>query len=377
MLVLTPRKSRPVMRPPIGVPVGLERATAWSWRFLVIAGAAAVGVFVVIQLSFLVVPLLVAVLLAALAAPLFIGLRVLKFPRWLATLTTVVAFIGVVTGLVWLVVGELVQGWGSLRDRTILAYDDFVVYLLASPLEVSEAQLNGWFQSFIVEADIDSTWVVSGALSVSSSVGSWLVGAGIAIFALIFFIHDGERIWGYLTTWFPKAARPAVLGSGLAGWNTLLSYVKVQVFVAFVDAVGIGLGAFFLGLPLVAPIAIAVFLGAFVPIVGGTVAGALAVLVALVYEGPVSALIMLIIVLGVQQIEGQILQPLVMGAAVKIHPLAVVLAVAGGGYLAGLPGVLFAVPVVAFVNVVVSYLARASWRSDPVALAVDETDTGR
>jgi len=377
VLVLTPRKSRPVMRPPIGVPVGLERATAWSWRFLVIAGAAAVGVFVVIQLSFLVVPLLVAVLLAALAAPLFIGLRVLKFPRWLATLTTVVAFIGVVTGLVWLVVGELVQGWGSLRDRTILAYDDFVVYLLASPLEVSEAQLNGWFQSFIVEADIDSTWVVSGALSVSSSVGSWLVGAGIAIFALIFFIHDGERIWGYLTTWFPKAARPAVLGSGLAGWNTLLSYVKVQVFVAFVDAVGIGLGAFFLGLPLVAPIAIAVFLGAFVPIVGGTVAGALAVLVALVYEGPVSALIMLIIVLGVQQIEGQILQPLVMGAAVKIHPLAVVLAVAGGGYLAGLPGVLFAVPVVAFVNVVVSYLAHASWRSDPVALAVDETDTGR
>jgi predicted PurR-regulated permease PerM len=357
--------------------VGLERATAWSWRFLVIAGAAAVGVFVVIQLSFLVVPLLVAVLLAALAAPLFIGLRVLKFPRWLATLTTVVAFIGVVTGLVWLVVGELVQGWGSLRDRTILAYDDFVVYLLASPLEVSEAQLNGWFQSFIVEADIDSTWVVSGALSVSSSVGSWLVGAGIAIFALIFFIHDGERIWGYLTTWFPKAARPAVLGSGLAGWNTLLSFVKVQVFVAFVDAVGIGLGAFFLGLPLVAPIAIAVFLGAFVPIVGGTVAGALAVLVALVYEGPVSALIMLIIVLGVQQIEGQILQPLVMGAAVKIHPLAVVLAVAGGGYLAGLPGVLFAVPVVAFVNVVVSYLAHASWRSDPVALAVDETDTGR
>ena len=377
MWVLTPRKSRPVMRPPIGVPAGLERATAWSWRFLVIAGAAAVGVFVVIQLSFLVVPLLVAVLLAALAAPLFIGLRVIKFPRWLATLTTVVAFIGVVTGLVWLVVGELVQGWGSLRDRTILAYDDFVIFLLASPLEVSEAQLNGWFQSFIVEADIDSTWVVSGALSVSSSVGSWLVGAGIAIFALIFFIHDGERIWGYLTTWFPKAARPAVLGSGLAGWNTLLSYVKVQVFVAFVDALGIGLGAFFLGLPLVAPIAIAVFLGAFVPIVGGTVAGALAVLVALVYEGPVSALIMLIIVLAVQQIEGQILQPLVMGAAVKIHPLAVVLAVAGGGFLAGLPGVLFAVPVVAFVNVVVSYLARGSWRSDPVALAIEETDAAR
>jgi predicted PurR-regulated permease PerM len=147
-----------------------------------------------------------------------------------------------------------------------------------------------------------------------------------------------------------------------------LSYVKVQIFVAFIDAVGIGLGAFFLGLPLVAPIAIAVFLGAFVPIVGGTVAAALAILVALVYEGPVTALIMLIIVLAVQQLEGQVLQPLVMGAAVRIHPLAVVLAVAAGGYLAGVPGVLFAVPVVAFINVVVKYLAAGEWRGDPAAV---------
>jgi predicted PurR-regulated permease PerM len=112
--------------------------------------------------------------------------------------------------------------------------------------------------------------------------------------------------------------------------------VKVQILVAFVDALGIGLGAFFFGLPLVVPIAVAVFLGAFVPIVGGTVAAALAILVALVYEGPVTALIMLIIVLAVQQLEGQILQPLIMGPALRIHPLAVVLSIAAGGYLAGI-----------------------------------------
>ena len=365
MGMLSPRRPRAASKPRVMVPIGLERATAWSWRFLLVAAALAVGVFLIIQLSFVVVPLLIAVLLAALAAPLALGLRALKFPGWLATLTTVIAFFAVISGLFWLVIGAFVQGWEPLRERTILAYEDFVQYLLDSPLQVSEEQLTGWFQDFIVEAEIDSGWVVSGALSVSSSVGSWLVGAGIAIFALIFFIHDGKRIWEYLVGWFPVAARPAILGSGLAGWSTLLNYVKVQIFVAFVDAVGIGLGAFFLGLPLVAPIAIAVFLGAFVPIVGATVAAALAVLIALVYEGPVIALVMLIIVLVVQQIEGQVLQPLVMGAAVRIHPLAIVIAVAGGGYLAGIAGVLFAVPVVAFVNVVVSYLAKGSWRSDP------------
>ena len=350
------------------IPIGLQRATEWSWRFLVIAAAAAIGLFLIIQLNFLIVPLLIAVLLAALAAPLAIGLRRLRFPRWLATLTTLIVFVALVTGLVWLVVGELVRGWESLRDRTIIAYDDFVLFLLESPLEVSEAQLNTWFAVLMEQSNIDSAWVLSGALSVTSSVGSWLVGAGIALFALVFFIHDGARIWEYLVSWFPRLARPAILGSGKAGWDTLLSYVKVQIFVAFVDALGIGLGAFFLGLPLVVPIAIGVFLGAFVPIVGATVAAALAVLVALVYEGPFIALIMLIIVLVVQQIEGQLLQPLIMGAAVRIHPLAVVLAVAAGGYLAGIPGVLFAVPVVAFVNVVVTYLAAGEWRGDPGAV---------
>jgi len=139
---------------------------------LVIAAAAAIGLFLIIQLNFLIVPLLIAVLLAALAAPLAIGLRRLRFPRWLATLTTLIVFVALVTGLVWLVVGELVRGWESLRDRTIIAYDDFVLFLLESPLEVSEAQLNTWFAVLMEQSNIDSAWVLSGALSVTSSVGS-------------------------------------------------------------------------------------------------------------------------------------------------------------------------------------------------------------
>ncbi len=366
------RKSARVQGPRVVIPAGLERATQWSWRLLLIAAAITVGLFVVAQLSFLIIPLFIAVLLAALVAPISVGLLKLRFPRWLATLTTVIVFLAVVGGLFYLVINEVIRGWESLQARTILAYDDFVQYLLDSPLQVTESQLNEWVTALATEFNIDSSWVLSGALSVTSSVGSWLVGAGIAIFALIFFIHDGARIWEYVVSWFPKLARPAILGASRSGWNTLIEFVKVQILVAFVDALGIGLGAFFLGLPLVVPIAVAVFLGAFVPIVGGTVAAALAVLVALVYEGPLIALIMLIIVLAVQQLEGQILQPLVMGPALRIHPLAVVLSIAAGGYLAGIAGVLFAVPVVAFANVVIKYLAAGDWRGDPESLPTNE-----
>jgi predicted PurR-regulated permease PerM len=169
---------------------------------------------------------------------------------------------------------------------------------------------------------------------------------------------------------FPKRARSAVDGGGRAGWVTLTTFVKVQIFVAFVDAVGIGLGAFILGLffggfPLVIPIAVAVFLGSFVPVIGALVTGTLAVFVALVYLGPVPALIMLGIVLLVQQVEGHVLQPLVLGTAVKVHPLAVVFAVAAGGFLAGIPGALFAVPFVATLNVVVKFIGSGEWRTNP------------
>jgi putative heme transporter len=365
--MLQPRKLNQARTPRPVVPPGLARATEWSWRIIVILIAVAIVVVVLAQLSFLVVPLLIAVLLTALAAPLNLLLLRLRFPRWLATLTTLVVFVASVATLFWLVVNELVRGWESLLSRSLLVYDDLILFLVDSPLGLSDSELRVWFNQTIADLNIDSTWILNGALSFSSSLGSWLVGFGIAIFALIFFLHDGPRIWAFVVGLFPKAARPALFGASIAGWGTLLNFVRVQVFVAIVDALGIGLGAFFLGLPLVVPIAVAVFLGAFVPFIGATVTGAFAVLVALVFEGPGAALIMVIIVVAVQQLESQILQPLVMGAAVAVHPLAVVLAVAAGGYLAGIPGVLFAVPLVAFGNVVVRYLASGQWRTDTEA----------
>lgn len=347
------------------VPTGVHIAAAWSWRFIVIIAALTVAVLLIAQLSFIVIPLLIAVLLAVLANPLAKGLRNLRFPGWLATLTTLVVLISAVTGLVTIVIAQVRRDWGSLQERTLQAYDDFIVFLLESPLQVTEAQLTEWFDNLAVEQQWDTMWLLTGALSITSSVGSILLGAGISLFALIFFIHDGKRIWVWLIGLLPQEAKAPVAGASARGWETLTRFVNVQIFVAAVDALGIGLGAFFLGLPLVVPIAVAVFLGAFVPIIGAFVTGALAIFIALVYAGPIAALIMLAIVLAVQQLESQVLQPLVMGAAVRVHPLAVVLAVAVGGFVAGIPGVLFAVPVVAYLNVFISYLARSEWVGDP------------
>ena len=360
----TPRWFRDGSNRP-SVPTGIHLAAAWSWRFIAIVAALAVAVLLIIQLSFLVIPLLIAVLLAVLAAPVAQWLRRHRVPGWLATLLTIVGLLSAVTGLVWLVVEQIRQDWTSLQERSVVAYEDFIAYLLESPLHVTEAQLNVWLEQLAEQLNLNSAWILSGALSISSSVGSVLVGAGLAIFALVFFVHDGERILRWLIGLLPQEARAPVAGASHRGFETLTRFVSVQIFVAVVDAIGIGLGAFFLGLPLVIPIAVAVFLGGFVPIIGAFAAGGLAAFIALVYEGPIAALIMIAIVLAVQQLEGQILQPLVMGAAVRVHPLAVVLAVAAGGFLAGIPGVLFAVPIVAYLNVFVSYLANREWLSDP------------
>ena len=347
------------------LPRGVRVAGAWSWRLLAIAGVIAVVIFLVVQLRLIVIPLLIAVLIGALLVPFSAFLHRHHWPRWIAIVTALLTLIVVIGGLFYLAVWQVTRESSSLSAQSIIAYKELRSWLTTGPLGLSPAQIDGYLKQLGSAIQQQSQLFISGALSVGTTVGHVLTGVLLTLFSLIFILIDGKGIWNWIVHIFPRKARAAVDGAGHAGWATLTSFVKVQVLVATIDAIGIGLGALILGLPLVIPITVLVFLGSFIPIVGAVLTGTLAVFIALVFKGWVFALIMLLIVLGVQQLEGHVLQPFIMGTAVKVHPLAVVLVVAAGSLLAGIPGALFAVPLAAVLNVMVHYVSSGVWRTAP------------
>lgn len=346
------------------VPFGMRLAAAWSWRLLLVGGVLAVVVFLIIQLRLIVIPILVAVLIGALLVPFAGFLQRHRWPKWLAVAVAMLSALAAVGGLLTLGITQIVRGSDELAAQSLVAWDEFREWLLEGPFHITEQQLNDFVDQVVTSVQEDGSVLLTGALSLGSTLGHFLAGMLLALFATLFILIDGRGIWNWIVGIFPRRARAAIDGAGVAGWATLQNFVKVQILVATIDAIGIGLGAFFLGLPLAVPIAILVFLGSFIPIVGAVVTGALAVFVALVYSGAGPALAMLGIVLLVQQVEGHVLQPLIMGTAVKVHPLGVVVAVATGSLLAGIPGALFAVPVAAVLNVMIAYVASGEWKDD-------------
>ena len=352
------------------VPPSLRIAGAYSWRILLVVAVVGVVIFVIAQLKDIVVPFMIAILVAALLVPLVNFLVRHRWPKALAVAVAMVGTLAIVSGLIFVIVQQIRSGYPDLQKRSLVAYDQFKDFLANSPLQLDDKQIQGYIDQAFAAIQKDSQALLSGALSVGTTAGHVLAGLLLVLFATLFILIDGRGIWAWIVRLFPRRSRTALDGSGRAGWVTLTTFVKVQIFVAAVDAIGIGVGAWILGLvfggfPLVIPIAIAVFLGSFIPVVGAVLTGTIAVFVALVYLGPFPALLMVGIVLLVQQVEGHILQPLVMGSAVKVHPLAVVFAVAAGSFLAGIPGALFAVPVIAVANVMVKYTAAGQWRTDP------------
>jgi predicted PurR-regulated permease PerM len=345
-------------------------AGAWSWRILAVLAVLGVFVFLFIQLREIVIPFMIAILLAALLVPFSQWLqRRHHWPKWAAVAVSEVGILVIISGLIYLVVSFIIRGYPALEKQTIARYADFKDFL-SSSFGLTDKDITAFVDQAVASFQKDSSSLLSGALSVGSTAGHVLAGVLIVLFSTLFLLIDGRGIWQWLVRLFPVRARAAMVGAGEAGWITLTTFVKVQIFVAFVDAVGIGLGAFIIGLftggfPLVIPIAIAVFLGSFIPLIGAVATGVVAVFVALVFLGPIPALIMLGVVILVQQLEGHVLQPFVLGNAVKVHPLAVVLAVATGGLIGGIPGALFAVPLVATLNVMIGYIGRGEWRTDP------------
>jgi putative heme transporter len=340
------------------VPRGLRIAAAWSWRLIVIGivGWGLLRVFGAIRV--VIVPLLVALLLAALLAPAVGWLLRARFPRTLATAVVLIGGLAAVIGTLTLVVNEFIAGLPELTSSAAAGIGQIQDWLRDGPLNLSDTQLDSYIESGQDWVNENSQALTSNAIATAGTVVEVFTGALLVLFATFFFLRDGDRIWRFLVGMFPVAARWRVNDAGRASWRTLVAYVRATVLVAFIDAVGIGIALVVFDVPFAFPLTALVFLGAFIPIVGATLSGAVAVLVALVDGGWVTALIILGAVVVVQQVEGNVLQPWIMGRAVALHPLPVVLAVAAGVVLEGIVGALVAVPLIAVLNTAVRRLSR-------------------
>ena len=347
------------------IPYGVVVGAAWSWRVLLIITMSAVAIWLLSHVSLLVIPLLIAALLATLLQPAHRFLLKIKFPPVLSSLTLTLVLVTVVVSLLTLAGQQLAAGFATMQASVSAGIRDFVALIESWGLSFESLDYQALLNDLGSTLQANSGAILSGALGFGSTATNIGAGVVLALFALIFFLKDGPKIWSFLLNFVPKIHRRAVDGAGYAGWGALGSYVRVQIFVAFVDALGIGVGAWILGVPLAMPLGVLVFLGSFVPIVGAVATGAVAVLLALVANGWGNALIMLIIVLAVQQLDSNVLQPLVMAKAVNLHPLAVFLAVSAGIATLGLVGAVFAVPIMAFINEFIKYLARKPWLDDP------------
>ncbi|WP_439663818.1 AI-2E family transporter [Lentzea sp. HUAS TT2] len=343
----TPRGDRDVDD---AVPRALRISAALGWRVLVLVAALYVIGRAAGYLAAMIVPVAIALLLAALLVPAVHYLVRRRVPRGVATALVLVSGLLVLGGVLTFVVITFVNGVPDLVAQLSNSVDAVSAWLTAGPLHLSELQLREFTDRLLATLRENQAGITSGALTTAATVGETLTQMLLVLFTLIFFLYDGGRIWGFVIRVAPTGVRTRVDVAGRRGLAALVSYVRATAAVAVVDAVGIGIGLAVLGVPLAVPLAALVFLGAFVPIIGAVVAGGVAVLIAFVAKGLVAGLVVLGVVIAVMQLESHVLQPLLLGRAVKLHPLAVILAIAAGLLTAGIAGALLAVPLLAVLN---------------------------
>lgn len=348
------------------VPLPLRVTAAVCWRLLVVLGMLYVLSQAVGRLYVVVIPVAIALLLAALLAPAVSWLARLRVPRAIATAVVLVGGLALVGGVLTFVINAFVNGFPELQRQILRSLGQIRGWLLSGPLHLREEQIDQYLGQAADWLQENQAALTSGALSTASTFGNFLTGLVLALFTLIFFLHDGRRVWLFMLGLVPSHVRGRVDVAGVRGFASLVGYVRATTLVAVADAVGIGIGLAIIGVPLALPLAALVFLGGFVPIVGAVASGSVAVLIALVTNGPVDALLVVLVVLLVQQIEGNVLQPLLLGRAVQVHALAVVLAISAGVVLAGIVGALLAVPMVAVLNSAIRSLAAGEGAETPV-----------
>ncbi len=324
-----------------------DRLGRWSTRslqVLIVVALAALAVWALVQVKLLVIPVLIAIILAAAAAPLVRWLRRRGMNPMLTAWITLLGGILVLGGVITLIVFAVRDQWRELAVSASEGFEDLLEWLRTLPF-LDQAQIDAAREAivdFVTSAEFGT-----GALAGVSAAAEVVTGTLLMVVVLFFFLKDGDRIWAFFLRPFhgPRLERGRRIGE--TSVKVLGGYVRGTAVIALVDAVAIGAGLAILQVPLALPLAVIVFLGAFIPLVGATIAGILAALVALVANGPIVALIVVAIVIAVNQLEGDLLQPVVMAQSLKLHPLVILIALTAGTILGGIVGAVLAVPIAA------------------------------
>ena len=304
----------------------VRKTAAWAWRLLVILAAAVALLWVVEKLEVIVVPVLLALMLSALLVPVVDWLDRRGLPRGGAVALVLLGGFAMLGGILTFVVSQFIVGVPDLVEQVSRSIDSTRKWLIQGPAHLRSEQIDSAGNAAIQALHNNQAKLTSGALSTAATVTELLTAAVLVLFTLIFFLYGGRNIWQYVTKIFPVGVRDRVHEAGIAGYGSLIGYVRATFLVALTDAAGVGTGLAIMGVPLALPLASLVFLGAFIPLIGALVSGLLAVVVALLAKGIVYALLTLGLLVVINQLEAHLLQPLVMGRAVSIHPLGVVLA---------------------------------------------------
>ncbi len=339
----------PARRPPTdSIPLRVQVAAAWAWRFGLLAAVALGLLFLVAQAGFVVYALVAATLLSAVLQPLVAWLRAAGVPRLVAATGVFVGFLAVVVGALWLIGRQLTDQFEALGTSVQQGLID-LRNQATRVLPVSAEQLDRYADQALTAVQDNAGALLGGLGTATGTVGAALGGMFLALFITFFMLSDGRGMWNWVVGLFPRGYRAAVDPAGGRAWGALVGYMRGLIAVALADATLIGIALLILGVPLVLPLAVLTFLGAFIPLVGATLAGVTAVLVALVTQGPVTALILIGVVLAVQWLDSDLLQPLIIGRTIHLHPVAVALAISTGTVIAGIGGTIAAVPLVAAV----------------------------
>ncbi|HEX8690183.1 MAG TPA: AI-2E family transporter [Solirubrobacterales bacterium] len=333
-------------------------ATRVALNLILLLAAVVVALWALGQLRVVVVPVLVALLLATYLIPPVDLLRRHGWPSALATLFVMALSVAALAGVVTLIAPAFVDQFGELEDSVDEAIAEVVRWLVEGPFDLARSDIDRAVDDALASLRENAGGIGKGVLSGASALAEIVVGLLLLVVLLFFFVHDGRRMWTWTTSLAPERRRELVDGAGREVWQTVAGYMRGVALIAVIDAVLIGIALAIIGVPLVVPLMVVVFLGAFIPLIGAVVAGVIAALVALISEGPLDALLVVGAITAIQQIEGDFLYPNVVGRTISLHPVAILLVLAAGTVIAGIVGALLSVPVAAGIWTAFDYVRR-------------------